>query len=119
MLLLRSGQPNVLRIAGRHASLSRYLGEPDEHKTFPHQDSPLYRVLLAEIVAEAVCRKSLRLEAQERPWDFEWRKLKDDRTIADTVMSQLQKRLREFLPTAHGAMVEASDAKHQVFIKPR
>ena len=110
------GRPNVLRIAGRHASLARYLGAPGEGGNFPHQESPLYRVLLAEIVAEAVCRKSLRLEARERPWDFRWADLKDDFVISDTVVSQLKRRLREFLPIAHRAMVEPRDAKQPVFI---
>lgn len=61
------GRPNELRVAGRHESIARYLGPAKADGTFPGEDSPIYRVLLAEIVAEAVCRKSLQAEARERP----------------------------------------------------
>jgi hypothetical protein len=73
---------------------------------------------LAEIVAEAVCRKSLQLEARERPWDFQWADLKDDDKISDDVIARLQQRLREFLPLAHRLMVQEADAKHAVIIEP-
>ena len=88
-----------------------------EDGTFPGQDNPIYRVLLAEIVAEAVCRKSLQLETRERPWDFKFEDLKDDDKIADDVIARLQKRLREFLPIAHREMVQERDAKQQVIIE--
>ena len=90
------GRPNELWVAGRHESLARYLGRATPDGNFPGEDSPLYRVLLAEIVAEAVCRKSLGLEVCERPWDFNWIDLKDDEKIADDVIARHQKRLREF-----------------------
>jgi hypothetical protein len=111
------GRPNVLQIAGRHKSLARYLGTANADGKFPGQENPLYRVLLAEIVAEAVCRKSLQLEASERPWDFQWAQLKDDDKISDDVISQLQQRLREFLPIAHREMVQESDARKHVIIE--
>ncbi len=110
------GRPNVLQIAGRHKSLARYLGRPNNEGKFPGQDNPLYRVLLAEIVAEAVCRKSLQIEAKGRPWDFQWASLKDDDKISDDVISRLQQRLREFLPIAHREMVHEADAKKHVII---
>ena len=63
------GKPNLLLVSARHKSLSRYLGpEPD----FEGQISAHFRVILAEIVAESVCRKSLTLEAKERTWEFRW-----------------------------------------------
>lgn len=110
-------RPNLLLVAGRHPSLVRYVGKPREDGTFPGQDNPIYRVLLAEIVAEAVCRKSLQLETRERPWDFKFESLKEDEKIADTVITHLQKRLREFLPIAHREMVQERDAKQQVIIE--
>jgi hypothetical protein len=111
------GKSNVLLVAGRHRSLARYLGPARPDGTFAGQDNPIYRVLLAEIVAEAVCRKSLQLEARERPWDFRWADLGDDDKISDDVVARLQKRLREFLPIAHREMVHERDAKQQVIIE--
>ncbi len=111
------GKPNLLLIAGLHESLRRYVGAPNADGSFPGEDNPIYRALLAEIVAEAVCRKSLQLEAKERPWDFKFADQKDDDKIAIDVMSRLQQRLRKFLPTAHREMVKESDAKQQVIIE--
>ncbi|GMQ83193.1 MAG: hypothetical protein BMS9Abin05_2683 [Rhodothermia bacterium] len=110
------GKPNELRVAGRHESLARYLGRSTADGKFPGEDSPLYRVLLAEVVAEAVCRKSLQLEARERPWDFNWADIKVDDRISDDVLARLQQRMREFLPIAHRAMVRESDARQDVII---
>jgi hypothetical protein len=112
------GRPNVLLVAGRHQSLRRYLGNAREDGTFEGEDNPLYRVLLAEIVAEAVCRKSLQLEARTRSWDFQWANLKDDDKISDDVIAKLQQRLREFLPIAHREMVQERDAKQAIIIEP-
>lgn len=67
---VHEGKPNLLVISAKHKSLARYLGSPPD---FPGQSAPLFRVLLAEIIAERVCSKALTLEAQERPWDFNWR----------------------------------------------
>lgn len=111
------GRPNLLLVAGLHPSLIRYVGKPRKDGTFPGQDNPIYRALLAEIVAEAVCRKSLQLETRERPWDFRFADLKEDEKISDDVIARLQQRLREFLPIAHREMVQERDARQQVIIE--
>ena len=46
---------NVLELGAKHPSLKRYLGTKSEG--FPGQDSQHFRLLIAEIVAEAVCTK--------------------------------------------------------------
>ena len=48
-------QQNVLVIAAQHPSVRRYLGSKAEG--FPGQESKHFRILLAEIVADAVCTK--------------------------------------------------------------
>ena len=111
------GKPNLLLINGLHPSLRRYVGNPAADGSFPGEENPIYRTLVAEIVAEAVCRKSLQLEAQERPWEFTFADLKDNQTIAIDVFTRLHKRLREFLPIAHREMVKASDATQRVIIE--
>ena len=44
---------NVIEIAAKHPSLRRYLGSKADN--FPGQDEQHFRVLIAEIVADAVC----------------------------------------------------------------
>jgi hypothetical protein len=97
------GKPHLLLISARHKSLSRYLGPAD--KNFAGQDTPVFRLLLAEIIAESVCRKALTLEAQERPWEFRWADLKNDVAIAASVFGAMQQRLRAFVAAAHAEMV--------------
>ena len=83
--------------------MSRYLGPAPK---FDGQDKPHFRVLLAEIVAESICRKSLVLESQERSWDFNFAEEREDHIIADSVIAELQKRMRDFLPIAHSVMLD-------------
>jgi len=101
------GEPNLLLVSARHRSLSRYLGPSPE---FQGQNSPLFRVLLAEIVAESVCRKSLTLESKERTWEFRWADLKEDYLIADDVFAKFQQRMRTFVADAHEIMLSDPEA---------
>lgn len=83
---------NVLEIAARHPSLRRYLG--DKQAGFPGQESKHFRVLIAEVVADAVCSLVVRRSVQNSPEDFEdadW----------DAYYSLYSKYLTEFLPLAH------------------
>ena len=73
---------------------------------FEGQNTPHFKLLLAEIVTESVCRKSLVLEAQERSWEFHWADEKEDRIIAESVLSELHRRMREFAFIAHSVMLE-------------
>ena len=82
-----------------------------ENENFPGQDAPLFRVLIAEIVAESVCRKALTMEAKERPWDFRWADLKEDNLIADDVLAKMQQRLRQFVADAHSVMLSEQEIK--------
>ncbi len=105
------GKPNLLLISGKHKSLARYLGQPP----FPGQNSLLFRLLIAEIVAESVCRKALTMEAKERPWDFRWAELKKEYDIAENVLFRMQQRLNDFVAIAHAEMISDKDISSQVF----
>jgi hypothetical protein len=100
------GKPYLLLISAKHASLKRYLGPPPE---FTGRNSIHFRAILAEIVADCVCRKSLGLEAQQHSWLFNLDAYKEDHLIIETVMTELQKRMRDFLPVAHQIMIEEKD----------
>lgn len=87
---------NVLEIAARHPSLSRYLGP--KSKQFPGQEERHFRVLLAEIVAEAVCSQVLRHNILANPADYEnadW----------DDYYSSFLELMNRFLPIAHELVV--------------
>jgi hypothetical protein len=100
------GKPNLLLISAKHDSIKRYLNYDPKTKEWDGDKQPHFRVLLAEIVAESVCRKSLTLEAKTRAWEFKFADLKGDDLIADAVLAQLQKRIRVFAPVAHSIMLE-------------
>jgi hypothetical protein len=97
-------KPNLLLISTRHPSIQRYLGPAP---TYEGQNELHFRVLLAEIIAEAVCSKSLELESKERTWEFRWADLKEDHLIANSVRASLQQRLRTFVGDAHAIMLSS------------
>jgi hypothetical protein len=83
---------NVLEIAARHPSLRRYLGS--ETAGFPGQESKHFRVLVAEIVADALCYKLLADNIRKNPEDYEnadW----------DQYYADYSKYFSDFLPIAH------------------
>jgi len=83
---------NVLEIAARHPSLRRYLG--DSQKGFPGQELAHFRVLLAEVVADAVCQRLVGQIVRASPEDFEnadW----------DEYYAIYSKYMTAFLPKAH------------------
>ena len=89
-------QGNILQIAARHPSLNRYLGGPPD---FLGQEDKHYRVLLAEIVAEAVCSRLLSRNANDQPGeysDFDW----------DAYYAEYCRMMTKFLPIAHETQVK-------------
>jgi len=87
---------NTLIIATRHPSLRRYLGPPKE---FLGQEEKHFRVLLAEIVAEAICQRVLGKRTGENPEEFQdadW----------DLYYAEYTKLMTEFLPIAHETQVK-------------
>ena len=83
---------NVLEVAARHPSLRRYLGDVQQH--FPGQESKHFRLLIAEVVADAVCALLVRRNVQASPEEFEdadW----------DTYYALYSKHMTGFLPKAH------------------
>jgi hypothetical protein len=87
---------NVLEIATRHPSLRRYLGEKQDG--YPGQDSKHFRLLVAEIVADAVCfrivERRVQASIQANTGEFEdadW----------NTYYSLYSKYMTQFLPLAH------------------
>lgn len=86
---------NVLEIAARHSSLRRYLGESPD---FAGQEEKHFRLLLAEIVADAVCANIISRSTESRPSEYEeydW----------EAYYAEYTKLLTEFLPIAHTSQV--------------
>ncbi len=86
---------NVLEIGARHPSLKRYLGPKSER--YPGQDELHFRILLAEVVAEALCARRLQGNIEANPGDFEAMSWDDYYRYFSELMSR-------FLPKAQGLM---------------
>jgi len=87
---------NVIEIAGRHPSLRRYLGSAAE--SFPGQNAEHFRVLVAEIVADAVCADIVSRSADANPEGYanaDW----------DRYYAEYSEYMTKFLPIAHKIVV--------------
>ena len=83
---------NVLEIAARHKSLHRYLGSAAEG--FPGQNERHFRVLVAEIVADAVCANVVSRNAETNPESYanaDW----------DQYYAEYSEYMTKFLPITH------------------
>jgi hypothetical protein len=96
----RSGEPiKVLQIMGRHLALKRYLGEAPE---FPGQETALVKTLIAEIVADNVCREiARRVDA---------RRSQEERPDADAFYMEHYARMTKILPKLHALMLATPPA---------
>ena len=90
----------MLEIAARHPSLSRYLGS--QSSGYPGQEKPHFRVLLAEIVADAVCSKIVvnreatgHYQDEDPDWNYFYH--------------EYSKLMTEFLPMAHSLQLPPSE----------
>jgi hypothetical protein len=89
-----------LHIAGKHKSVARYLGPGPDSGV---QGAPHFRVLLAEIVADNVCRRILeeRAEAGALTEDMD----------APAFYSQHYELMSEFVAMAHESQLPSAEAK--------
>lgn len=62
-------EPNKLLITTTHESIRRYLGKAEEG--YPGQHSEAFRVLLAELIADNVCRRIVQEQARTVPMDVD------------------------------------------------
>jgi len=83
---------NVLEIAAKHPSIIRYLGPKSED--FPGQNEKHFRLLVAEIVADAVVQKSIAYNESQGVYDDE---LKD----WDFYYYEYNRMMSKLLPQAH------------------
>lgn len=82
-------EPNKLLIGTQHESIRRYLG--DETTGYPGQHSDAFRVLLAELISDNVCRLIVQEHARAMPMEFD----------SDKVYQLHNQLMREFTPIAH------------------
>ena len=93
---------NHLEIAARHPSLHRYLGPSSAG--FPGQEKPHFRVLLAEIIADAVCTRALNQYERDNPTEFhdvDW----------NVYYAEFSELMTQFLPRAHKYAILDSQLK--------
>ena len=87
---------NVLEIAARHPSIERYLGA--ESEKYPGQRHKHFRLLVAEVVADAVVRKALASFESDGMYE-------GDLTDWDFYYAEYQRMMSKFLPQAHKLQV--------------
>ena len=92
---------NVLEIAVRHPAVKRYLGPPPD---FSGQDQKHFRVLVAEIVSDAVCSKII--ERREMSGVYE-----DEEADFQFFSAELYSLSSEFAPLAHSLVLSDTEAR--------
>ena len=82
-------EPNTLLITTSHNSIGRYLGSGE--KGYPGQHGEAFRVLLAELISDNVCRRIVEEHARAQPHEFD----------SDRVYLLHNSLMKEFTPIAH------------------
>lgn len=94
---------NRLLITTEHESVSRYLGSAADN--YPGQHEGTFRVLLAELISDNICRRIVERHALARPQEFD----------SDRVYVMHNRLMKEFTPLAHKIQLESpyiSDKKN-------
>ena len=89
-------EPNTLLITTKHESTGRYLGGQAEG--YPGQNGGPFRVLLAELIADNVCRRIVEEHARAQPHQFD----------SDKIYLLHNRLMKEFTPVAH--RIQLADA---------
>jgi hypothetical protein len=82
-------EPNTLLITTQHDSTRRYLGAKDSG--YPGQNGEAFRVLLAELISDNVCRRIVEAHARSQPDAFD----------SDKLYLLHNRLMKEFTPIAH------------------
>lgn len=82
-------EPNTLLITTQHDSTRRYLGSKDNG--YPGQNGEPFRVLLAELISDNVCRRIVESHARSQP----------DSLDSDKLYLLHNRLMKEFTPIAH------------------
>lgn len=82
-------EPNTLLITTRHDSTNRYLGA--KSSGYPGQNGEAFRVLLAELISDNVCRRIVEEHARSQPDAFD----------SDKLYLLHNRLMKEFTPIAH------------------
>lgn len=82
-------EPNTLLITTQHESTSRYLGQ--KSAGYPGQHSEPFRVLLAELISDNICRRIVETHARSQPDAFD----------SDKLYLLHNRLMKEFTPIAH------------------
>ncbi len=90
-------QPNRLLITTTHESVGRYAGKKEDG--YPGQHSHAFRVLLAELISDNVCRRIAEEQLRAMPMQL----------TPDHVYRLHTQLMREFTPIAHRVQLSASE----------
>ena len=82
-------EPNALLITTQHESIRRYLGSAE--KGYPGQRGEAFRILLAELISDNVCRRIVEEHTRAQPHEFD----------SDKIYLLHNRLMKEFTPIAH------------------
>jgi hypothetical protein len=82
-------EPNTLLITTQHESIRRYLGPAT--KEYPGQHGEAFRILLAELISDNICRRIVEEHARAQPHEFD----------SDKLYLLHNRLMKEFTPIAH------------------
>lgn len=88
-------KPSRLLITTQHESINRYLGREEEG--YPGQHGDAFRVLLAELISDNVCRRIVEEHSRTVPGDFD----------SDKLYVLHNRLMKEFTPIAHRIQLAA------------
>jgi hypothetical protein len=77
-------EKNVLEISAKHEQLKKILGKPEE--SYPGQKTILFKIILVEILSDAMAWKKLQLSARKEPHLYKnWQNQNDIELLSDDV----------------------------------
>jgi len=92
--------PNLLKISSKHPSIKKYLGS--DKKPYPYSETPMFKLLLVEILAEKFAEKRVDLIATNNPIEYsDVVKYKQPQEILQQANVYFEKAKSKFIENLH------------------
>jgi hypothetical protein len=92
--------PNLLKISSKHPSIKKYLGS--DKKPYPYSETPMFKLLLVEILAEKFAEKRVDLIATNNPIEYsDVVKYKQPHEILQQAIVYFEKAKSKFIENLH------------------
>jgi len=102
--------PNLLKISSKHSSIKKYLGS--EKKPYPYSQTPMFKLLLVEILAEKFAEKRVDLIATNNPIEYsDIVKYKQPHEILQQANVYFEKAKSKFIDKLHSIWFKDEEIK--------